>query len=93
MKGYRFYLEFGSKSLKRKGQHEGTVIAVIPENSWLEGKTYMVGAIAALLYKPNSPVCGCNSSWDYIHDRCKRISEKRAREIHPALFEYLDYNP
>lgn len=92
MKGYRFYLEYTSRATKRANQDNGNVIAIMPENSWLTEDGYMVSAIGTVFSAPNSQVAGCTASWDYIHDNCKRISEKRAREIHPALFEYLDYN-
>lgn len=93
MKGYRFYSEFRSTTHKRNNWFPEGVIAIQPDNSWWSGDDYMVDAIARVTSQPNSQVCGCNASWDYIHKYCKRISEKRAREIHPALFEYLDYNP
>lgn len=93
MKGYRFYLEHLNSSYKRKSVDNGNVIAIQPDNSWWSGNDYMVDAVGTVFSTPNSPVQSCNASWDYIHKYCKRISEKRAREIHPALFEYLDYNP
>lgn len=93
MKGYRFYLEYKTPAHKRKGQDTGTVIAINWQNRWPGHECVMVDAIGAVYYQPNSSVASTTASFDYIHDNCKRISEKRAREIHPALFEYLDYNP
>ncbi len=47
-------------------------------------------AIAALFEQPNSPVAGTGVALDYLRQKCKRISEAKARTIHPALFERLD---
>ena len=47
-------------------------------------------SISAMFYRPNSPVAHSNAAADYIWNNCRRISEKRAREIHPRLFEYLE---
>ena len=44
----------------------------------------------AVFFEPDSPVCGCSISLEYLQTRCKRISESKAREIHPRLFDYLD---
>jgi hypothetical protein len=47
-------------------------------------------AIAGLFDRPNSPVAGTGVARDHLHQKCKRISEAKARTIHPALFERLD---
>lgn len=90
MKGYRFYLEYDSPAKKRKGQDQGNVLALEIGDTWIEGHNRMYGCISALLFVPDSPVCGSSCSWEYLRDNCKRISEKQARVIHPALFAYLD---
>jgi hypothetical protein len=94
MKDFRFYEVYKNK---RKGITEGNVIAVIPENKWIDqdrtGKAQlMYDSIGAVYFRPNSPVCGSGVSQDYLWAMCKRISESKAREIHPALFQYLDQN-
>lgn len=106
MKGFNFYLDYPSKKDKKQGtrknpgNHLGNVIAVTTRfergrwtnfpDWWPYGRRPIASAIAAILHKPNSPVCGTSVSMDYLDERCKRISEKMAREIHPALFTYLD---
>jgi len=47
-------------------------------------------AVSGLFDRPDSVVCGTAVARDYLHDKCKRVSEARARIIHPALFETLD---
>ena len=88
MNGIRFYQEFTNKS---KRQPAGTVVAALVCNGrfWSTGKV-CYEALGGLFDHPNSVVCGGAVSLDYLHDKCKRISEGRARDIHPALFERLD---
>jgi hypothetical protein len=103
MKGVRFYLEYPNKKEKRNatrkelGNHSGNVIAVLVDNvivhpdgngvHWLSG----YDAMAGLFDKPNSPVASSVVGLDYLDERCKWISEEKAREIHPELFKRLDY--
>lgn len=92
MKGYRFYEEFDNK---RKGISNGNVVAVIPENRWTEqypdGSIDVIyDVIGAVFYHPNSDVCGTGASQGYLSESCKRVSESKARKIHPKLFEVLD---
>ena len=91
MKGYRFYEEFENK---HKGISAGTVVAVE-----LETRRYYrdlciphhdIGAVAAVFDHPNSGCTFTAVSFDYLRTKCKRISEARAREIHPHLFDYLE---
>ena len=56
---------------------------------WSSG-TICYEAIAAVFDWPNSPVAGTGVACDYLRHKCKRISEAKARIIHPALFERLD---
>lgn len=92
MQGYRFYLEHASRKDKRKNNHNGNVIALDIENGyWIDSrKQCMRECVSAVYFYPNSPVCGSNCSMEYIQDNCKRISESKARDIHPLLFSYLD---
>lgn len=94
MKGVRFYEDFTDKRNKRKGESQGNVIAVFPENTWLrcdEGVLYrMFDGIGAVYFYPNSPVGGCNVSQGYLWESCKRVSEAKARQVHPSLFAVLD---
>lgn len=82
MKGIRFYEEFTSK---RRGESAGNAVAVAEPNG--DG-TYE--AIAPLYDTPNSPVASTSIHWNYLFKNCKRVSEARAREVHPELFKYLD---
>ena len=88
MNGIRFYLEFPNKSKCRPG---GTVVAALVLNGsyWSSG-TICYEAIAAVFDWPNSPVAGTGVALDYLRQKCKRISEAKARSIHPVLFERLD---
>lgn len=94
MVGIRFYEEYSNK---RKGIKQGNVVAVIPENKWIDYRSHgtaelLFDGIGAVFFYPNSPVCGTNVAQGYLRESCKRISESKARQIHPALFQYLDQN-
>jgi hypothetical protein len=86
--GICFYQEFSDKSKRRSA---GTIIAALVCNRhyWSCGKM-CYEAIAGLFDRPNSPVAGTGVACDYLYQKCKRISEAKARTIHPALFERLD---
>lgn len=86
MKGIRFYEEFANK---RAGVSAGTVVAVTSDPFASQGDV-LRECISALFAEPNSPVCGSVVSLKYLRLRCKRVSEARAREVHPALFDRLD---
>jgi hypothetical protein len=88
MSGISFYQEFSDKSKHRSA---GTIIAVLLCNGLYcsDGKV-CYEAIAGVFDQRNSPVAGTGVALDYLHQKCKRISEAKARSIHPALFERLD---
>ncbi len=97
MKGVRFYLEYPNSLEKRKatrhnlGNHEGNVIAVLDNGNYISsGGDPTADALAAVFYRKNSPIAGTGVSLEYLQERCKRISEATAREIHPQLFIRLD---
>lgn len=100
MKTIKFYLEYPSikdkinATRKSLGKHSGNCIAVIDNTKQLvnmHGETYCIlDAICSVFYKDNSDVCYSTVNENYIWERCKRISEKSAKEIHPRLFEYLN---
>lgn len=87
MTGTRFYLEHDDRKGRRAGKHNGNVFAAFVAN----GRNYMGGydGMGAVHFHPNSPVAGTGCSLEYLR-LCKRILERLAREIHPALFEALD---
>jgi len=90
MKGIRFYLEYNSIKDKRQNNHNGNVLAVFYDLYRFMHGGIVYDCIGALTNNPNSSVCSTSASDDYISDNCKRISEEKARVIHPALFQYLD---
>ena len=87
MNGIRFYLEFKDTAKRQCG---GTVVAVLVLNGsyWSSG-TLCYEALAALFEQPNAPVAGTGVALDYLRRKCKRISQAKARTIHPALFGRL----
>ena len=99
MKGYIFYLEFPTAKAKRKATrknltgHKGNCIAVIFDRAeqleqWRVNKCYQ--AFSAVQDLPNNPCCFTQVSPNYLAERCKRISEAQAREIHPKLFHRIE---
>jgi hypothetical protein len=96
MKNFQFFLEYESNKNKRKGtrkqlgNHTGNCIAIfLPTKSEQYSINKCYEAASAVFYVRNSDLnWGCVSP-EYLIDRCKRISEKQAKEIHPKLFEYL----
>jgi hypothetical protein len=91
MNGIRFYLDFETPRRKRRGEHEGNVTAVFVgrEHRCPDGSQEAIGAV---YYWPNSAVASTAVSRSWLTVCAKRISEARAREIHPALFDRLDAN-
>lgn len=84
MKDITFYQEFLNRS---KTKPTGNVLAVIRENRCPDGS---MEAMAGLYDHANSPVVSSSVSSDYLYTRCKRVSEAKARQVHPAMFERLD---
>ena len=89
MKGIRFYEELEHKNRKAE-RSKGSVVAALHETGHYSGRTYCYEAISGLYDEPNPPVCGGAVSIFYLLADCRRISEQRARELHPKLFERLD---
>ena len=52
-------------------------------------KQATVESITPLDFKPNSIVVSGSVSREYLIENTKRISEEKARKIHPNLFKYL----
>lgn len=96
MKGVRFYLEYKDAKHKRQGVHEGNVIAVLDvmgdgfRAQYMGDLQYTHECLGAIFFYPNSPVAGTQCHIGVLRERCKRISEAKARQIHPRLFERLD---
>lgn len=99
MEGIRFYEEFKDKG---KGESAGVVCAILVDNyriidSYRGNKRhsrryekFWDGVAGLFSDTPNSHVASTGISDIYLKEECKRISEKKARVIHPRLFEYLD---
>ncbi len=96
MKGYRFYAEYPEGFSKRRPVEQATnVVAVLVGSNghaspYYNGHTYVVESIAALFDHPDSATASTGVSHEHLSKRCKRVSEERARGIHPALFAWLD---
>lgn len=88
MQGIRFYEEFKNTS---KTRGAGTVVAALVCNGlyYSNGKA-CYGALSGVYDRPDSPVASGGVSLEYLAQKCKHISESRAREIHPELFKRLD---
>ena len=105
MKGYRFYEELENKNRKAENS-KGTVVALLIEpdgRGWKplylprlvrtkdrRGWSYAAECVSSVFAEPNSPVASGSVSMEYLSKDCRRISEARAREIHPELFKYLE---
>jgi len=96
---YRYYLEYPTNKDKRQGtrknpgNHSGNCLAIpLDENGrpyWIPGGLTMDCYGAVYMWK-NSDCAGTSAHVDYLREKCKRISEAQAREIHPRLFNYLE---
>jgi hypothetical protein len=91
MKNIRFYLEHESTYKKKKKVHTGNVVAIYTDTKpRIQSGHILLEGFASVSYQENSPVNFTSIDTEYLRNNCKRISEKEARQIHPALFERLD---
>ena len=93
MNGFHFYAEYEDSKAKRNKAMPGNVVAVSTDkgHSFYDmHDNFMLEAFTAVYDRANSPVCVGSVSPDYLRENCKRVSEKRAREIHPEMFRTLD---
>lgn len=49
-----------------------------------------IDGLGAVYFRKNSAVASTSASPDYLKTKCRRISENRARKIHPRLFQLLE---
>ena len=94
--------EKNKATVKSPGSHSGTVVAVYLEpdgRSWSPigyinygagDAEWMYECAHALFDTPNSTVCSGAVSAGYLAEKCKRIPERLAREIHPRMIDYLE---
>jgi hypothetical protein len=89
MKGVRFYEELTNKN-RAAEKSQGNVVAVFYEQSQAHGGGVFYDASGAVYFHPNSACAGTSVSQEYLMKSTRRVSEERAREVHPALFTWLD---
>jgi hypothetical protein len=90
MIGYRFFEEYRDDTRRESA---GNVIAVnMADGSFIQegGICYKAVCPASDHHRPNSPVTMALFNVEYLGIRCAPVDEQRARNVHPALFEYLE---
>ena len=90
MHHYAFYEEYRDETYRESA---GNIIAVdMAGQSFVQegGICYKVVCPAPEHREPNSPVAMALFNVEYLGARCKPVDERRARNVHPALFEYLE---
>lgn len=77
-------------------EQSGNVVAVVrptkqnyPDNRTRRFARQRPEGLAALFDHPNSAVASTSFSAEYLAT-LRRVTEKEARQIHPALFERID---
>ena len=108
MRGYRFYLDYGTATRRNKGQHKNQVIATRVKSDgrrridhittkvqhFPRGTTHIeIVCLQAATNTHDSTIVGSTVTREYLDDCCKYISEGKARDHHPKLFEHLDALP
>lgn len=93
MKNIRFYQEFSDE--KKRIIPTGNVVAVSTHNRgypdyFINRGVAVVECASAIFDESNSDCAGSTVSREYLQENTKRISEAKARKIHPNLFKYLD---
>lgn len=86
MKGYVFYQD---KKVSVNPQGFGGVIAVNNPREY-QGSTLNMDCYASLQDIPDSLICSTSASIGYLRESCKKISEFKARRLHPTMFQSLD---
>ena len=90
MDGYQFFEEYRDEARRESA---GNVIAVnMADRSFIQEGGICFNAVcpAPDHREPNSPVIMTWFNAEYLGARCSRVDEQRARNVHPALFEYLE---
>ncbi|MEP6692828.1 MAG: hypothetical protein ABJD07_16845 [Gemmatimonadaceae bacterium] len=85
-----FFEEYAGHDLQ---QSAGNVIAIYFTDELVikDGKVLFRAVCAGdEAMRPNSPVTPTLFDAEYLGSHCRKISEARARDIHPRLFAYLD---
>jgi hypothetical protein len=87
---YQFFEEYRDDAQRESA---GNIIAInMAHGSFVQegGICYRAVCPAPDHRKPNSPVIMALFNAEYLGARCKLVDEQRARNVHPALFEYLE---
>jgi len=88
MRGVRFYEEFDDL---KKRTSSGTVLAAFVENGiFKSGDAWCYEGAGGVHDWADSPVASTTIATSYLAKHCKRVSETKARKVHPNLFVYLD---
>jgi hypothetical protein len=89
MRGYRFFEEFCDDG---RGSAGNVIALPIGADRFIQPGAICFACVCAgeEARLPNSPVKPVFLAVEYIGKRCRRITEARARDIHPRLFEFLD---
>ena len=93
MKGYRFYLEYQDAKAKREGRDSGNVIALFLDKhnrAIVNRSVHCYEGYASVMDRPNSEVNVTTIDPEYLREKCKRISEANAKQIHPKLFTRIE---
>jgi hypothetical protein len=88
VKDVQFYEQFNDDE---KTESAGKVIAVLV-NRWKHGSAgqgRIFKAVLGLAKVPNAPAVQSTVAERYLDAKCRRISEARARQIHPNVFRIL----
>lgn len=93
MKYIRFYQEFEDEKTRKISS--GNVMAVqtdlkgFPKYRYTPNG-YIIDGFGAIGFEPNSDVAGTSVNKEWLQQNTKRISEEKARKIHPKLFKYFE---
>ncbi|MDQ3673294.1 MAG: hypothetical protein M3365_02830 [Gemmatimonadota bacterium] len=89
MRGFKFFEEYEEYE---RGSAGNVIALKLSERSFIQPGAICFEAVCADEHAriPNSPVRPSYVNVEYLGKRCRRISEARARDIHPRLFEFLD---
>jgi hypothetical protein len=89
MQGFQFYEEFRDETLVVSADH----VIAIPETEPIVREGAVVCNAFRTMKSPETGtdmIAGVLLAAEYLGTHCKEVSEERAREIQPQLFEYLD---
>ena len=89
MTGLRFYLEPGGKNVVAVRVDDFHFERAVDEESGERKLVRVYEGYGRLFERPNSPVEETQTPATFLRE-CKVIGERRARVVHPALFDLLN---